>query len=78
MTPIFAASDRFVCERIIPNHLADLLVYPPEIVSSLASGGFAVHITGEHQQRPQSSYNISNRSLLTKDMLVYELPHQVD
>ena len=47
MTPLFAAFDREVYERIIPNHLADRLLYPTEILLSLSSGGFTVHITGE-------------------------------
>ena len=46
MTPLFAAFDREVYKRIIPNHLADLL-YPTEILLSLFSVGFTVHITGE-------------------------------
>ena len=46
MTPVFAAFDCEVYGRIIPNHLADLL-YPTEILLSLSSGGFTVHITGE-------------------------------
>ncbi len=48
MVPMMAAFDRNVYQRIIPNHLADILIYPKQIMEFLSSGRFTVHISGEH------------------------------
>ena len=45
MATLFAAYDRTTYRRLIPNHLADLQRFPPDIVSSLKEG-FTLSING--------------------------------
>ena len=46
MSPIFAAFDRTTYRKLIPQHIADCLIMPKNILASLQNGGFAVSILG--------------------------------
>uniref|UniRef100_A0A1X7VJL5 Uncharacterized protein n=1 Tax=Amphimedon queenslandica TaxID=400682 RepID=A0A1X7VJL5_AMPQE len=47
MVPTFAAFDRHVYQRLIPNHIADCHLYPSEVLEFLKAGEFTVQIRGE-------------------------------
>ena len=47
MAPLFYAFDRQNYERIIPDHLHNILTFPSEILQHLQAGGFAVNITDQ-------------------------------
>ena len=44
MAALFTAYDRTMYQKLIPRHLAELLQAPPEVLSCLQKGGFAVSI----------------------------------
>jgi hypothetical protein len=46
MAPLFAAYDRPYYQKLVPNHLADLSSYGPEILSYFRSGAFTVKVKG--------------------------------
>ena len=46
MAPLFCALDRPIYRRLIPQHLADCLILPDEVLQSLKLGGFSVSIMG--------------------------------
>lgn len=47
MTPTFAAFDRNIYQKLIPNHIADCHLYPEEVKEFLKDGGFTVQIRNE-------------------------------
>ena len=47
MVPTFAAFDRDVYQRLIPNHIADCHLYPSEVLDFLKADGFTVQIRGD-------------------------------
>ena len=47
MVPTFAAFDRDLYQKLVPNHVADSHLYPSEVLDLFKSGGFAVQIIGE-------------------------------
>lgn len=46
MAALFSAFDRQNYQKLIPQHLADLLAIPKDFLSHLESGGFTVSLTG--------------------------------
>ena len=47
MVLTFAAFDRDLYQKLVPNHIADSYLYPSQVLDLFKSGGFAVQITGE-------------------------------
>ena len=48
MAALFTAVDRTNYQRLIPQHIVDMLTIPREILSHLSHGGFTVSIRGRH------------------------------
>ena len=46
LAPIFAAFDRPTYRKVIPQHLADCILLPPDILQCFEQGGFSASITG--------------------------------
>ena len=44
MTAVFSALDRLIYQRLIPQHLADLLCFPKEVMQHFQKGAFTVHL----------------------------------
>ena len=47
MAALFSAFDRARYQRLISQHLHDLLNFPPEVLSQMVNGGFTISITGK-------------------------------
>ena len=47
MAALFTAFDRQKYQKLIPQHLHDMLTIPKEILTHLKSGGFTVSLTGK-------------------------------
>jgi len=47
MSSLFSAFDCNFYERIIPYHLANIELFPPEVLKHLKSGSFTVSVTGQ-------------------------------
>lgn len=45
MAPLFYAFDRDCYKRIIPDHFANILTFPHEVIKNFEAGGFALNIT---------------------------------
>ena len=45
MAAVFSALDRSIYQRLIPQHLADLLCFPKEVMQHLQKGAFTVHLS---------------------------------
>ena len=46
MAAVFTAYDRTTYQKLIPRYIAEMLRAPPEVLSCLQRGGFAVSLTG--------------------------------
>ena len=46
MEPLFSTYNRITYQRLIPRYIAELLRAPPELLSCLQNGGFAVSLSG--------------------------------
>lgn len=46
MAPPFTAFDHHTYEKLIADHLADLLCMPPSVLATLQQGAFVVNING--------------------------------
>lgn len=45
MAPLFAAYDRPCYQKLLPRHIADLQIYPEEVIDCLKAGGFTAKLT---------------------------------
>ena len=45
MATVFSALDRLIYQRLIPQHLADLLCFPKEVMQHLQKGAFTVQLS---------------------------------
>ena len=45
MAAVFSAFDRPIYQHLIPQHLADLLCFPTQVMRHLKKGAFTVHLT---------------------------------
>ena len=45
MAAVFSAFDRPIYQRIIPQHLADVLCFPASVLQHLKNGAISVHLT---------------------------------
>ena len=66
MVPVFMAFDREYYARIIPDHLAQVLQYPPEVLHCFEKGAFTVNLTG-HPTRAVA-LNEAHEMCISKDM----------
>ena len=46
MVPLFSAFDRPTYRRVVPQHLADCILLPSNILEQFKQGGFSVNLTG--------------------------------
>lgn len=46
MAPVFSSFDRTTYRKLIPQHIADCLLLPQNIKTSLQNGGFSISILG--------------------------------
>ena len=45
MTPLFFAYDTPIYQRLLPENIADIELFPKEIIDSFTAGGFTVKVT---------------------------------
>ena len=45
MSAVFSAFDRPIYQRLVPQHLADVLCFPPQLLELLKKGAMSVRLT---------------------------------
>ena len=63
---LFAAFDRPNNHKLLPQHIADLLQAPPEIVAALSEGGFTASLSGRFYHNV--ALDEAHEMLINKDM----------
>ena len=66
MVPLFAAFDQPNYHKLLPQHIANLLQTPPEIVAALSKGGFTASLSGRFYH--DVALDEAHEMLINKDM----------
>jgi hypothetical protein len=61
MAPVFFAFDRPIYQRLVCNHIADVLCYPSTLINQLSEGAFTVHFTprANHAVGPDEAHEMA-------------------
>ena len=66
MAPLFAAFDRTHYQKIIPQHLSELLLMPKEVIDFFECGGFVCSVSGRYMH--SVALDEAHEMLVNKDL----------